>query len=139
MPRKWIRDDQADIRVSFEGTPYGDSWKQVAGGNLSADDTKVRPGGMGREQAAGGPASRGDLTVEIPQDDTTVAWIANLEEMVGWGEAKVAVNFLKKPGEPNGVTRNRTGIVKEVNPADMGGGTGVGMLSVVITCDELAA
>jgi hypothetical protein len=139
MARKWIRDDQADIRVTFEGTPYGDSWKQVAGGNLTADDAKVRPGNMGREQAAGGPASRGDLTVEIPFDDVTANWVSGIEAMVGWGEAKVAVNFLRANRDPTGVSRNRTGIIKECNPPDMGGTNGVGMLSVVISCDELAA
>jgi hypothetical protein len=132
----YIREDMADIRVTIDSKTYGDSWKQVSGGNLTADDAKTRPGGMGREVSAGGPASRDDLTVEIQMSDIVATWIPELETKVGNGSMKVSIAWLGQDRAPTGSTHTRTGTVKELNLPDMGGGADVGMLSVVMSCNE---
>lgn len=135
----FIREDMADIRVTVNGKAYGDSWKQASGGNLSADDAKTRPGGMGHEVSAGGPASRDDLTVQIQMSDIVATWIPELEAACGDGQGKVSIHWLGKDRLPTGSTHTRTGSLKEVNPPDMGGGNDVGMLALVFSLNELAA
>jgi hypothetical protein len=59
----YIREDQADIRVSVDFgngqlVPVFGSWATYEDGALEADDQKTRPGGMGRQVSIGGPASR---------------------------------------------------------------------------------
>lgn len=134
----WIREDQADIRVSVETVPYGDSWKEVEGGNLEATDAKTRPGGMGREVSAGGPASRTDMTVRTQMSDVTAGWVATLENMVGWGRAKVGLNWLGPNRVPLGTSTTRVGTLKAVNTPNMGSASDVGLLELVVSCDELA-
>lgn len=135
----WIREDQADIRVSVEATPYGDSWKEVEGGNLEAADAKTRPGGMGREVSAGGPASRGDVTVRTQMTDVTATWVPILEGMVGWGRMKVGLNWLNPDRSPMGFGPSRVGTLKAVNTPNMGSASEVGLLELILSCDEVAS
>lgn len=135
----YIREDMADIRVSLNGQPFGDSWKEAEGGNLEADASKARPGGMGREVSAGGPASRGDLTVRTNMTDVTATWVPTFENQVGNGEVKVSLFWLGRDRVPLGTSTTRRGTLKACNPPDMGGGAAVGMFEIVVDCDELAA
>jgi hypothetical protein len=129
----------ASISVSIEGVPYGGSWAEAEGGNLEADDAKARPGGMGREVSAGGPASRDDLTVRTHLTDVTVTWIPTLENLVGNGAARVGIAWLGTNRTPLGSGNTKRGTLKAVNAPDMGSGADVGMLEIVISCDEQAA
>lgn len=135
----WIREDQADIRVSLDGVPYGDSWKEAEGGNLEADSQKARPGGMGRESSAGGPSSRGDLTVRIPFTDVVATWHPTFENGVGWIPVRVTLAWLNPDRTPTGTTSTRRGTLKAANLPDMGGGAAVSSYEIVVDCDELAA
>lgn len=135
----YIREDEADIRVSLEGTPYGDSWKEIEGGNLEADDAKVRPGGMGREVSAGGPASRDDLTVRLPMSDVVALWHPTFENLVGQGTVGVTLAWLNPNRTPTGATTRRRGTLKAANLPDMGGGADPALYEIVVSCDELAA
>lgn len=135
----YIREDQADIRVSLNGIPFGDSWKEAEGGNLEADDAKARPGGMGREVSAGGPASRADLTVRTNMTDVVATWHPTFEAAIGFGDVRVTLAWLNPDRSPNGVTTTRRGTLKSANLPDMGGGADVAMYEVVVSCDELAA
>jgi hypothetical protein len=134
----YIRQDQADIRVTIDGTPYGDSWKECEGGNLEAADTKIRPGGMGREVSAGGLPSRGDLTVRTNMTDVTATWITALENACGGGRAMVGISWLGPDRAPTGSRLTRRGTLKTVNTPGMGSGSDGAMLELVISCDELA-
>src|SRR3954452_11975695 len=119
----YIREDMADIRVTIDSKTYGDSWKQVSGGNLTADDAKTRPGGMGREVSAGGPASRDDLTVRIQMSDIVALWHPHFENLTGWGRVKVGLSWLGPNRVPLGTGITRVGTVKAPNLPDMGGGS----------------
>jgi hypothetical protein len=136
---KYIREDQADIRVKIAGKTYGDSWKQAAGGNLEADSQKTRPGGMGKEVSVGGPASRGDLTVEIQMSDIVATWHPEIESKIGNDDVHVSLAWLGPDRVPTGVVSRRTGTLKAANLPDMGGGNAVAMYQVVVDCDEQAA
>lgn len=135
----YIREDQADIRVSLNGLPFGDSWKEAEGGNLEADDAKARPGGMGREVAAGGPASRDDLTVRTNFSDIVAGWHPTFENLVGEGAVRVTLAWLGPNRVPLGTTTTRRGVLKAANVPDMGSGADVGLYEIVVSCDELAA
>lgn len=135
----YIREDQAFISVSVEGVPYGGSWTEAEGGNLEADDAKTRPGGMGREVSAGGPASRDDLTVRIQMSDIVATWHPHFENVCGWGRVKVGVSWLGPNRVPYGTGITRVGVVKATNLPDMGGGSDVGLYELVVSCDEQAA
>jgi hypothetical protein len=135
----YIREDQADIRVTVDGVAYGDSWATAEGGNLEADDSKTRPGGMGYEVSLGGPASRDDLTVGTQLSDISSTWAKRLESRVGVGRVKVAITFLSPERGPIGTSATRQGVLKGVNVPDMDStSSDAGMLELVVSCDELA-
>jgi hypothetical protein len=139
VARNVIREDMADISVSIEGQPYGDSWNEAEGGNLSADSQKARAGGMGHEESAGGPASRGDLTVRIEFTDIVATWHPAFEEaVINSASIKVGLAWLGKNRIPLGTSTTRRGTVKEANLPDMGGGASVALYELVVDCDELA-
>ena len=135
----YVREDQASISVTINGTKYGDSWKEVEGGNLEADDAKTRPGGMGKEVAVGGPASRDDLTVRTQMSDITALWNGTLEPLVGNARVSVGISWLGPDRSPLGSGTTRQGILKAVNLPDMGDGADVGLYEIVVSCDEVAA
>lgn len=137
----YIEEWQADMRLSVNGKPYGNSWATYSGGKLQANDTKTRPGGMGKEVSVGGPASRDDITMTIQLTDMDVAWAKQLENTVGSGNAKAAIHYLMPDRTlVDGGDFTRTGKVKsvEIPHGDHQSGN-VGMLTVVISCDERAA
>lgn len=136
----YIREDQADIRVTVDGVPYGDSWASAEGGNLEADNSKTRPGGMGKEVDVGGPASRDDLTVATQLSDVSAGWVPRLENRVGIGTVKVGVTFLGPERTPAGRPQTRVGILKAVNAPDMDAeSSDVAMLELVVGLHEQAA
>lgn len=135
----YIREDQADIRVSLNDVPYGDSWKECEGGNLEADAAKARPGGMGREVSVGGPASRDDLTVRTNMSDVVATWHPAFEAGIGWMPVRVTLAWLNPDRTLTGMTTTRRGTLKAANLPDMGGGAEIAMYEVVVDCDELAA
>lgn len=135
----YIREDQADIRVSLNGLPFGDSWKEAEGGNLEADSAKARPGGMGREKSAGGPASRDDLTVRTNMTDVVATWHPTFEAGVGYAPVRVTLAWLNPDRTPTGMTTTRQGTLKAANLPDVGGGADVALYEIVVDCDELSA
>lgn len=135
----YIREDQADIRVSVDGVAYGDSWKSVEGGNLEADDSKTRPGGMGREVALGGPASRDDVTVATQLTDVVLGWHKGFESKVGNGRVKVAYTFLGANRLRIGPTHTVTGVLKAANLPDFDSeSSDPGMYEIIVSSDEQA-
>jgi hypothetical protein len=136
----YIREDQAAITVTVDGIAYGESWASVEGGNLEADDSKTRPGGMGKEVSVGGPASREDITVQTQLSDVVLGWHKTLENKIGTGRVKVGVTFLGADRLPTGASQTMTGVLKSVALPDMAAdGNEVGMYQLVVSADELAA
>lgn len=136
----YIRDDQAQITVSLNGVPFGNSWATTSGGDLEATDSKTRPGGMGREVSAGGPATRTDLTVTTQFTDIVSTWHPTFEAAIGNGRIRVGVAYLGPDRLPTGRGFTRAGTLKHasVPPSDTHGNA-VGMYTVIVSCDELAA
>jgi secreted protein with Ig-like and vWFA domain len=140
--RQYIRDDEAHISVKVNGVGYGngDSWVTLAGGKLSAAGFKTRPGGMGHEVEVGGPATRSDVTVTTQADDIMAGQHSKLESLVGRGAAQIAVQFLYIDRTKRNAKFTIKGRLKEASLPDSNGlQPNVGMYSIVVSCDELAA
>jgi hypothetical protein len=139
----YIREDQADIRVSVDGTAFGDgnSWLTLAGGKVTSAGAKTRPGGMGREVELGGPATRSDVTVTIQNSDIMAGQHPTLESKIGRGTARVSVQFLDTYGNAlPGASETIKGILKGAELPDLNGETPtVGMYTITVGADELAA
>jgi hypothetical protein len=133
----FIREDMATINVKLNGVPYGDTWKEAEGGNLEADVAKARPGGMGRESSAGGPASRQDLTVRVNLTDVTAPWLDLFEPEVGVGDIEVTFNWLNRRRVPLGISTTRRGILQAANLPNITAGPDVGLLEIVVDCHEV--
>jgi len=133
-----IREDQADIRVWVNNVPYGDSWATAEGGNLEADAVKTRPGGMGRQVSAGGPAERDDLTVSIQFSDVVANWIPTLESVVGGGEVTVGISWMLPNRLPSGRGKTIRGTLGAVRTPDHdANASAMGFLELVVNCHEL--
>jgi hypothetical protein len=137
---------QADIYVTIDGlivdgSGSTGSWATAEGGTLTADDTKTRPGGMGNEVSVGGNASRDDLTVTTQWTDLMAGLEQGLENGVGISSVGVQINWLTAAKAPLGQgNKNITGTLKSVKQPDANtGSSDVGMLTLVISCDEVAA
>ena len=139
----YIRQDQADIRVTVDGVAYGDgnSWVTIAGGKVTAPGAKTRPGGMGREVELGGPATRSNATVTIQNSDIMAGQHPTLQSKIGRGAVHVALTFLDNYGNSRGVGETVKGILLGAEFPDMNGeATGaVGMYTITVGADELAA
>lgn len=139
----YIRDDEADIRLSVDGIAYGDgnSWATYAGAALSAAGAKTRPGGMGKQVALGGPAMRSDCTLTIQHSDSMVGQHPLLESRVGKGSCLVTVTLLDGEGNARpGAQHRLTGKLKGAEmPGQNFDSPNVGMYTVVVDCDELPA
>jgi hypothetical protein len=138
----YIREDQADISVTLDGSPLFGTWATISGGNSTSNDAKTRPGGMGKEVAVGGPPTRADLTVTTQLTDLIAPQHKRVEGRVGKGDVEVTVLWL----DPNataigGAGFTRKGKLKEATlpNATNTDSPAVGMYTLVVSCDEAAA
>src|SRR5215831_13897094 len=118
----YLREDQADIRLTVNGTAYGDgnSWCTYTGGSIAAADAKTRPGGMGKELNLGGPASRTDVTITTQNSDVMVGQHRKLEDEVGKGRAVISIQYLDIEGIAiPGASFTVTGRLKEAHLPDV--------------------
>lgn len=140
----YIREDQADIRVSVDGVAFGDgnSWVTVAGGKVTAPGGKTRPGGMGHEIEVGGPATRSAATVTTQNSDIMASQHATLESKIGRGQARISIQFLDNYGQAiPGASETIKGTLLGAELPDLNGeATGaMGMYQITVGADELAA
>lgn len=141
----YLREDEAHVSLHVNGVAFGDgnSWATWSGGKKSAAGSKTRPGGMAKsgEKAQGGPATRADLTLTIQNSPTMFGQHAKLESLVGKGKCLVTVQYLDEDGNTiSGASFPITGKLKEASLPDYNfEGNAVGMYTVVVDCDEVAA
>jgi hypothetical protein len=140
----YIRQDQADIRVSVDGVAFGDgnSWVTLTGGRITAPGAKTRPGGMGREVEVGGPSTRSNAVLTTQNSDVMAGQHPTLESKVGRGQARVSIQFLDNYGAAlPGASHTIKGLLLGAELPDMNGeATGaMGMYTLTVGCDELAA
>jgi hypothetical protein len=134
----YIRSDQALIQCSFVGGgPIGDVWATYEGGDLEADGSKTRPGGMGRKVALGGPADRNDVTVTTQFTDVIAGLHPALEAQVGIGRVKVALSWLGPDRTPTGESQSVVGVINRVAvPNADSDDSDPGMYEMVVQCDQ---
>jgi hypothetical protein len=139
----YLRQEQADIRFQCDGVNYGDgnSWFSLAGAALTAAGAKTRPGAMGSEVELGGFATRSDATIEIQNSDVMVGQHSTLESKIGKGSCRIAVQYLDNYGNViPGASFSIKGKLKDAHlPEAHTENAAVGMYTVVVGCDELAA
>lgn len=140
MPQ--LRDDQAAIHVTVTGSGLDKNvWASMDGGDVEAQDTKTRPGGMGAEKNLGGPPTRSDCTVERQYtNDVLHPLIPVLEALCGNAAMKVSWTPLDGNGNPNGSTESITGILKGVKkPKWDANAQGASFLTLTMGCDATPA
>lgn len=136
MPQ--LREDQALIHVDVSGVALdNNAWTSMDGGDLEAQDTKTRPGGMGEELNLGGPTTRSDLTVMRQYtNDVLHPLIRDLEVACGSATMSVRYTPLDADGNPAGETHTITGKLKGVpKPKWDANAQGAAFLSLVMGCD----
>jgi hypothetical protein len=134
----YFRSDMALITLGVDGKTYGDAWFSYEGGDLENDDSKTRPGGMGREVSIGGPGSRSDITLQTQMTDVVIGWHNELEQKcIEDAPAVAGLSFLDRLKAPTGEGFTRRGTIKSAKLPDMDGGSSdPAMYTVVISCDE---
>ena len=139
----YLRQEQADIRFQCDGVNYGDgnSWFSLTGAQLTAAGAKTRPGGMGKEVELGGFATRSDAVLEIQNSEIMVGQHGALEAKIGKGRCRVAIQYLDDYGNAiPGATASIKGKLKGAHlPEVHTENAAVGMYTITVGCDELAA
>jgi hypothetical protein len=134
----FIREDEADITLTINGSPILDNFATYEGGDLTANTAKTRPGNTRKQVSVGGPATRSDITITTQFTDTAANAVDALEALTGNGSCVVAIQWLDGSDSPiPGAGFTRTGTLKTVTPPNANiDGNAVGMLSIVIDADE---
>lgn len=147
----YIREDQALITVTIDGTQVFDKWATYSGGELVAASQKTRPGGMGSQVSVGGPASRSDITCTIQATDIRIPFYkSQIEDKVGWAQVSCNIQYLDTQGNalqvPNGnpkggkTNMTRTGTLKHAQtPNGDANAEAVGFITIMIDCNEEAS
>lgn len=108
---------------TYRGVKYDFGvWDRKTGGDVQADITKHRPGGMGAEETYGGQAQTTDLVltrVKKRQGRDDIAKIAILRQMVGRGEVVVTEQPLDQDANKYGKPSVHRGVVMRVSGADV--------------------
>jgi hypothetical protein len=139
----FIRQDQATISVPQlpVALPFVPSWATLEGGDLEAEDTKTRPGGMLPQVTLGGPTTRNDATVSRPYTRELHPFLVPLEKFAGFGRMAITYTIMG----PNlttgklvtlGPTVTLRGILKNVTrPNWDANSASTAMFSLVMGCD----
>jgi hypothetical protein len=112
------RVDQERIKVVVGGIDLG-IFQTFAGGSVSSDDTKNRPGGMGDEESLGGPKSRDAFTLSRVLDlESDLPLFKTLDAMCGSARVTASRQKLRKDKSPIGDPIVYTGTLMKVSPPD---------------------
>lgn len=115
-----MREDQFLIAAGVVGVnlPPVYSWSSLSGGDVEAEDTKARPGGMLPQQSLGGPTTRNDVTVERNYNPALHPYVVQLENVAGRATMWVSYTPLDNNGNPAGGTTVINGTLKGVKAPD---------------------
>lgn len=113
-----MRNDQYANTVSVDGIPLG-IWDTLAGGGVTAGETKYKPGGMVPQVSLGGSKVTENVTLtrlyELQRDHELCRQL-----MGRTGRAQVVVS--RQPLDPDAMPYGRpfvyTGILMEIHPGD---------------------
>lgn len=113
-----MRQDQWANTVTIDGVAWG-VWDTLGGGEVEAEETKYRPGGMAAEVSLGGYTSVGNLT--LGRLLTKAQWepMATLmRTKVGKATVSVSRQPLDVDGQPFGKPLVYSGTLMNVTPGD---------------------
>ena len=112
------RQDQSAVTVSIDGVDYG-IWDKRDGGGVDSEETKYKPGGMGKPISLGGNVETDNVTVsrlyDLERDHTVVQ---TLLSKPGKGRMVVKDQPLDPDGNPFGAPTVWRGVVKTVTPPE---------------------
>jgi hypothetical protein len=136
------REDQFLIVAAVAGVnlPQPYSWAEMDDGFVEAQDTKTYPGGMINQVNLGGPATRGDITVQTQYSTALAPYMVQLEQACGRAAAYASYRPLDANGNPDGPVVNMSGILKSVQLTGRNANnTGAAFLKLVIGADTQAS
>lgn len=133
----FLRSDSFRIKAGVTGVnpPPIKSWQSMSGGDLSAEDTKTRPGGIEPQRSLGGPTTRSDCTVTRLHGTGIHPYIVQWEQAINqsmW----VSYTPLDANSNPQGATITLHGYLKSVTQSEMDAdNAGKKTISLVMTCN----
>jgi len=112
------RQDQSAVTVSIDEVDYG-IWDKKDGGEVDSEESKYKPGGMGKPVSLGGSQETGNVTVSRLYDlERDHPEIVTLMSKAGKGRMVVKDQPLDPDGNPFGDPVVWRGIVKTVTPPE---------------------
>lgn len=133
----YYRQDQNLITVKVGDTTLDAIWQSRSGGGSSAEESKVRLGGMKEETAMGGPVTTENVTVTAVYSDYLATKVHWLQQQIGKTRASVTQDILDTSGNPTGKTLTWSGIVQAVNPPEYDGtSSDAGVLELELSTDS---
>lgn len=113
-----MRQDQWSNTVTIDGAPVG-VWDTFSGGDVEAEETKYRPGGMQPQVSLGGMTSVNNVTLArlLTREDWETMHTL-MSARVGKAAVTVARQPLDADGNPFGRPLIYTGVLNGVNPGD---------------------
>lgn len=107
------------ITASAEDVGNLGTFDSMSGGETDSTDTKHHPGGMGPEEALGGPASTANVVISRNfRRDRDMPLRKQLRNKIGHKRLRVKRQPLDSDGHAFGEPEVFTGILKRVNPID---------------------
>ena len=113
-----MREDTYEVSLSMAGQSFG-VWDKMSGGGLTSSELKYKPGGMKAQRSLGGSRSVENITLSRLFDDTVLAFLATLNDNVGYGDCTVTKQMLTTRGIPTGPPMVYTGKLMSVTPPDV--------------------
>lgn len=132
------RQDNFRVSLRVEGDDFG-VFDSFSGGETDSDDPKHRAGGMGPEEALGGPPSVGNITIarNYRRDRGDAGVVRRLRNNIGRGRAVVRKQSLDPDGNPFGEPDVYRGILKRITPPEHDSNSAdPALLEVEVTCDQ---
>jgi hypothetical protein len=113
------RQDQYSVTFICDGRAFG-VYDSLSGGAVTAEETKHRPGGMGRQESYGGPASTENVTFSrVFKRGRDTELLHFLMSRVGKGRCTVNRQPLDSDGNAFGDPLVYTGILNGVTPGEV--------------------
>lgn len=137
----FLRSDAFRLKAAVTGVnpPPIKSWQTYSGGDLTAEDTKTRPGGQEPQVSLGGPTTRSDVTITRLHGTTIHPYIIQWEQAINqpmWA----SYTPLDANQNPNGPTITVHGLLKGVTQNEMDAdNSGKKTVSLVMSCQAAAS
>jgi hypothetical protein len=113
-----VRADQFNVTCVIDGKDLG-TWDKLSGGEVDSDETKYRPGAMGKPISLGGAVTVNNVTIsrlfDLRREQSIIHWLLS---RVGKGAMVVNKQPLDVDGNAYGRPLVYTGMLKQVTPPE---------------------